>query len=83
MLAMEGQGPISMLVVSLEADFVKKANTRTTFTCNGGAAFRETIQKAITTGEGQTLTAVSEGVQATGEKVAEVRVTWSFKVKKR
>ncbi|MCB0609857.1 MAG: DUF4442 domain-containing protein [Lewinellaceae bacterium] len=83
LLAMEGQGPISMLVVSLEADFVKKAVTRTTFTCNDGEAFRETIQKAITTGEAQVFTAVAEGVQTTGEKVAEVRITWSFKVKKR
>lgn len=79
--AMEGKGKISMLVVSLEASFVKKANSLTTFTCTDGPAFRAAIQKALETGEGQTLTAVSQGIQANGEKVAEVRITWSFKAK--
>ncbi len=81
LLSMEGKGKISMLVVSIEAVFVKKANSLTTFTCTDGSAFRATIQKAIETGAGQTLTAVSQGIQVNGEKVAEVRITWSFKAK--
>src|SRR5258707_9478220 len=46
--------PISMLVIKVESTYFKKATGRTVFTCTDGPLFRETIEKAVTTGEGQT-----------------------------
>jgi uncharacterized protein DUF4442 len=72
---------VSMLVIKLEANYFKKATGLTIFTCNDGLAISETIEKAITNGEGQTITAKSVGVNNDGETVAEFFITWSFKAK--
>lgn len=81
-LAIAGRGKVSMLVTNLEAEFLKKANTKVTFTCEDGRTVFETVEKAIQTGEAQMLTMVSTGVQETGEVVSIVKITWSFKAKK-
>jgi len=73
---------ISMLVVKMEADFFKKAVGVTSFVCNDGALIAATINKAIATGEGQTVRVSSTGTNSQGEIVAEFFVTWSFKEKK-
>ncbi|MEM1321064.1 MAG: DUF4442 domain-containing protein [Bacteroidota bacterium] len=81
-LAIQNRGcRISMLVRQIECEFVKKANSLTTYTCEDGEAVLETIQKAIDTGEGHTVTMTSTGVQTNGEVVSQFKVTWSFKVK--
>jgi acyl-CoA thioesterase FadM len=72
---------VSMLVVNIKGDFMKKAVGKTTFTCNDGIAIKQTIETAITTGEGKTITAKSTGVNEQGEVVAVFEVTWSFKAK--
>ncbi|HET6253589.1 MAG TPA: DUF4442 domain-containing protein [Puia sp.] len=73
--------PVSLLVVHLEANYVKKATGRTTFECTDGAAIRSAVEAAITTGEGQTARIRSAGTNANGDLVAEFYITWSFKVK--
>lgn len=73
--------PVSMLVVKTEAEYFKKATGKTTFVCTDGKAFNEVIEKAIATGEGQTLAAVSNGFNEKDELVATFRITWSFKRK--
>jgi uncharacterized protein DUF4442 len=73
---------VSMLVTRTEANYFKKATGRTYFTCMDGLPFREAIEKAITTGEAQSFTARSTGLNEAGERVAEFFITWSFKVKK-
>ncbi len=73
--------PISMLVLGMEADFVKKASTRIYFVCEAGQSIHETIQKSIDTGEGQTLQMSSNGYDADGELVASFRFVWTFKPK--
>ena len=75
--------PLSMLVVKLEADYFKKATGNTVFTCTDGLAIRQTIEEAITTGEGRTFRARSVGANPAGDKVAEFFITWSFKTKSR
>lgn len=72
---------ISMLVVKMEAQYYKKATGMTAFTCNDGLLFTEIITNAIKTGEAQTLSAESKGINSKGELVAEFTITWSFKVK--
>lgn len=73
---------ISMLIVKMEASYFKKAIGITTFTCADGMMIKETIEKAITTGEPQSFIARSTGLNDQGEAVAEFLFTWSFKVKK-
>lgn len=80
-IAIRGRGKISMLITNVEAEFVKKANSMTTFTCEEGHRILETVQRAIDTGEGQTVTVTSVGRQVSGEEVSRIRFTWSFKVK--
>ena len=72
---------VSMLVVSMEAGFTKKATGRIRFTCSNGPVIREAVEKAKTTGEAQTIKARSVGTNAQGETVAEFFITWSFKVR--
>jgi acyl-coenzyme A thioesterase PaaI-like protein len=72
---------VSMLIVKMEASYFKKATGITTFTCADGTALKETVEKAIATGEAQSFTALSTGLNAQGEKVAEFLFTWSFKAK--
>jgi len=72
---------VSMLVTGMEATFVKKAISRTYFTCNEGSAIATAVNKAIETGEGVTLTVDSTGKSHDGTVIAIFRITWSFKAK--
>ena len=72
---------ISMLVVHNQAEFTKKAVGRVTFSCHQGQELDTVLQKAIETGEGQTLTMFSEGKDQKGDLVSKFAFTWSFKVK--
>ena len=74
--------PVSMLVLKVEGNFIKKAADLTTFTCNDGALIQQMIEESIATGEGRTVTAKSVGINKAGEPVAEFTVTWSFKAKR-
>lgn len=74
---------VAVLVTGIEAEFVKKATGITTFTCEEGAKIRQTIEKAIITGEGQTCTTVSTGVSQEGVVEARFHVTWSFKARRK
>jgi Domain of unknown function (DUF4442) len=74
--------PVSMLVLKVEGNFIKKATGLTVFTCTDGALIKQTIEESIATGEGRTVTVRSAGVNREGETVAEFLITWSFKAKK-
>jgi acyl-coenzyme A thioesterase PaaI-like protein len=82
---LEGRGKISMLVTHMEADFLKKATDRTTFTCDQSTAIIEAIQRTLATGEGQKLFLTARGVQrmADGSEVDVSKFTfeWSIKAK--
>ena len=73
---------VSMLVLNVTGNFVKKATGITTFTCNDGLAIKQCIEESVATGEGKSITATSIGRNNDGEIVAEFSVTWSFKGKK-
>ena len=72
---------ISMLVVKMEVNFIKKATGTVLFSCEDGAAIQAAIDKAIQTGEGQTIVCLSKGKNSANETVAEFFITWSFKAK--
>jgi len=73
--------PISMLVLKMKADFLKKARTTIVFTCDDGKKIAETVARSIETGEGQMLEVSSSGYDTEGDKVAEFTFTWTFKPK--
>ncbi len=72
---------ISMLVTHQEGRFTKKATGKITFTCNEGALVKQTIQKAIETGEGQIIHLKADGFDASGDLVSQFVYEWSIKVK--
>ena len=80
-LALKDQPSMAMLVTDIRTVFTKKASKNTTFTCKQGAEVREVVQKAIQTGEPQTITMISIGTMSDGTVVSETHLTWSFKVR--
>ncbi len=72
---------ISMLVVKMEVNFIKKATGTILFTCEDGAAIQAAINESIASGEGKTLVCISKGKNSANETVAEFFITWSFKAK--
>jgi hypothetical protein len=72
---------ISMLVVKMEVNFVKKATGTVLFTCEDGALIQAAINESIETGEGKTIVSMSKGKNSANETVAEFLITWSFKAK--
>lgn len=72
---------ISMLVANNNANFTKKATGVITFVCNEGHLIDNAIEKAITTGEGQTIWMNSIGTNAEGIQVSSFNFEWTIKVK--
>jgi hypothetical protein len=73
---------VSMLITGMNGSFHKKATGRVFFTCQDGLAIRQAIEKAISSGEPQQVTALSTGRNEENEIVAEFFFTWSFKLRK-
>ena len=74
---------ISMLVIKNNARFTKKAKGLITFTCDQGNLVDETLQKAIETGEGQTVILTANGIDLAGDEVASFDFEWSLKLKQK
>ncbi len=72
---------ISMLVANNNATFTKKATGRITFMCTDGDLVAAAIQKAIETGEGQTVWMKSIGTNKDGVEVSVFNFEWTVKVK--
>ena len=78
---LQGKPAVSMLVLHIEADFLKKAADTLTFRCLDGPEFEAIIDKALSTGQPQTFQAKSIGTLPDGQEAAHVWITWSFKRK--
>jgi Domain of unknown function (DUF4442) len=72
---------VSMLVRRIEANFVKKATGKVTFTCEDGSRIEKAITDAILSGKGTSINAYTTGVDKNGDTVADFIITWSFKSK--
>jgi len=79
-LALAGKGAFSMLVVDFRAEYSKKANTKTTFSCEQGSEVFDLVA-SLNPGESKQITMVSYGKNTSGEDVARFFITWSFKRK--
>jgi hypothetical protein len=74
---------ISMLVRSQKGTFTKKAIGRIRFICKDGVKVKEAIEKAIATGEGQSITLYAEGFDEAGESVSNFEYEWGIKLRKK
>ena len=79
---MVGLGDFSMLVTGFRAEFYKKANTTTTFTCDQGIELYSLLQNMQKIGDTGELEMIVTGRNEAGEIVAKAFVKWSFKRKK-
>jgi hypothetical protein len=82
MMQVHGRKPaVSMLVVKIEGEFLKKATGISTFTCHDGHLIARTVEEAIQTGASSQIRTESVGRSEKGEVVAIFHVTWSFRAK--
>lgn len=80
-LARMSGGNVSMLVLEQRAEFLKKASDTITFTCEDGLKAFETVKLAVNSKQPQTLTMLGVGRNPSGEIVAKVYITWTFKLR--
>ena len=73
--------PISMLVTHHQGRFTKKAVGKIKFVCEDGNLINEVLKRAIKTGEGQTVTMKSVGIDEDGEQVSVYEFELSVKLK--
>jgi hypothetical protein len=69
-----------MLVAGNEMRFTKKARGRITFVCRDGALARRALERAIASGEGQTVWMTSTGCDERGDAVSQFRFEWTLKL---
>jgi len=72
---------ISMLVTHQTGVFTKKARGMITFSCVDGDKIKSAIAATVKTGEGQTITMISSGVDEKGDLVSTFEYVWSVKLK--
>ena len=72
---------ISMLVVTNNATFLKKATGRITFECTQGDLVDEAIKKTIATNEGQSIWMQAKGINEDGVEVSDFNFEWTLKLK--
>jgi len=72
---------VSMLVVKLEAEFIKKAKGRVYFTCRDGELLGNAAKETRETGQSRSVVATSIGHDDQGNEIAKFNITWSFKAK--
>ena len=70
-----------MLMVDCKAEFVKKATDLTVFECTQGEDIAAVIETARLSAEPQTLTMETVGRNSSGDIVARMAFTWSFKAR--
>ncbi|MCU0348819.1 MAG: DUF4442 domain-containing protein [Saprospiraceae bacterium] len=80
-LARMSGGDVSMLVLEQRAEFVKKASSTITFTCEDGPKVFEVVKRAVETRQPQQLTMLGTGRNPQGEVVARIYITWTFKLR--
>ncbi|MGB1018768.1 MAG: DUF4442 domain-containing protein [Chitinophagales bacterium] len=81
-MAIQKRNPrVSMLVVDMQAKFTKKAVGLTVFECKDVEKIINTVEDAISSGEGKTVTIETIGLNKKGEEISTFTFTWSFKQK--
>lgn len=78
-IAIQGMGPIKMLVANFEMEFVQKATSRVIFRCTEGETMQQAVQEAVRTKAKQTVRVFTEGRDRNGAVVSKAWVTWYFR----
>lgn len=82
MMAIKKSGKkVSMLVLSNNSGFSKKAIGKITFICNEGQLANEAVDEVVKTGEGKTFWMQSVGIDEAGDAVSTFNFEWTVKVK--
>lgn len=72
---------ISMLVLNNKASFYKKGKGKLRFSCDQGNEIDHVIQSTIETGEGQTVTLTSKGINTDQVCVSKFEFEWTLKLR--
>ena len=72
---------IAFIIVDLKAEFVKKAQSKVTFSCTGYKEIYAAISKLKQPDDSVTVTAKTVGRDADDNEVATFYFTWSFKIR--
>jgi len=72
-----------MAILLSASSFSKKAKGLITFSCDQGNLVDEALEKALATGDGQTLVLTAKGIDLSGDEVSSFDFEWSLKVKQK
>lgn len=75
----KSKASVSMLVVELKGNFIKKASETVYFSCLQGEDIRQAIERAIQQDQPQQIKAQSVGTLQDGTEVCRFEVLWSVK----
>lgn len=70
---------IALIIVSMNADFVSRAQGQAHFTCESDESISAAIARTVKSGQPETVTLVSVGRSNEGEEVSTFTFTWSVK----
>lgn len=80
MLALKGVDvDVALIIVELKVDFVKKAQSKITFTCKDYDKIFLAVSQLKQAGDTESVTAKTTGRDTDGNEVAVFYFTWSFK----
>ena len=79
MLAEGASASVSMLVREVRGVFTRRIQGEAEFTFDDLAGMRETVDRAVATGESESFVARSVGRSRDGGTASEFEITWSFK----
>ncbi len=74
---------VSMLLISNNANYYKKATGLIVFNCNEGAEIDEMMNKLISTNTPQTITLSSTGINQNNITVSKFIFEWSLKIREK
>ena len=72
---------LALIIVSMKANFLERAQERITFTCKVDEDFEKSISNAIETAEAEEIELITIGTDLSGNKVSEFSFTWSIKLR--
>lgn len=80
-IILNSDAKMSMLLLNIEANFIKKAKGVVVFKCFDGPSLNSAIESAINSIEATECTAYSEAINEYGDVIATFRCKWAFRLK--
>ena len=70
---------VVLIITDMQAEFVKKAKTKLTFTCTAYPENEEAVRGLLATGDSVAVRAKTVGTDTDGDTVSVFYFTWTFK----